>query len=370
MKMHKNLYLYIAFMLALSAACTPVAPDNENKPQGSAGSGSLPTAESISTNAATIEPEVTEVIPVTGHAMTPAEIVPAPAKMVDDVESSGTGPEGRAPYGDSYKLNRFERPFLQDMTYVPDIDIHKFGVSEDQDWYYITIQLIGNDPNREPGINYGAEIDLNADGFGDYVIWARPPYQAGWDTSTVQVFQDSNLDGGGLSATQSDAVFDGDGYDTLLFDGSMQENTDPDLAWVRWIAEEPAIVQLAFKKSWSGSAFMVGVVSDAGLKDISKYDYNDHITSVEAGSSVRDNENYPLGSLYAVDNTCWEAYGLRSTGLEPKACQPIVPIVKPPSNRDSDDESVQAAACAPPVSVEEYCGTDGSWSTEICDCVQ
>jgi hypothetical protein len=63
--------------------------------------------------APTLNPEATQVIPVTGNLMKPAEVVPAPDKMIDDVESSGTGPEGRAPYGDSYKLNRFERPFLK-----------------------------------------------------------------------------------------------------------------------------------------------------------------------------------------------------------------------------------------------------------------
>ena len=362
MKTYKLLYLYIALMLALNACA---APTNS---QRSAGGASVPSPEPMLANSATLEPEVTAMIPLTGHAMRPAEIAPTPAKMVDDVESSGTGPEGRAPYGDSYKINRFERPFMQDMTYVPDLDIHKFGVSEDQDWYYISIRLIGNDPNREPGINYGAEIDLNADGFGDYVIWAHPPYQDQWNTGNVQVFQDSNLDGGGLSATQSDAVFDGDGYDTLVFDGSMQENADPDLAWVRWIAEENAIVQLAFKKSWSGSAFMVGVVSDAGLKDVSKYDYNDYITSVDAGSPVRDNENFPLGSLYAVDNTCWEPYGIRSVGLEPKACQPIVPIVKPPSDRSSDDdeeEAGQSASCTPTFDPDD-CG--GTYNAATCSC--
>lgn len=359
MKKHKILYLYTAFTLALNA-CAALAPASRTDPPGSTGADAPPQNE---------PPEVTAVIPLTGHLMTPAENAPRPIKMVDDVESSGTGPEGRAPYGDSYKLNRFERPFLQNMTYVPDIDIHKFGVSEDEDWYYITIQLIGDNPNREPAIYYGAEIDLNADGFGDYVIWAHPPYQDQWDTSNVQVFQDSNLDAGGMSSTQSDAVFDGNGYDTLVFDGSTQENADPDFAWVRWISQETAIVQFALKKSWPGPAFMVGVVADAGLKDVSRYDYNDYITNVEAGSPVRDNENYPLGSLYALDNTCWEPYGIRSTGFEPKACQPIVPIVPTPSDRDSDDESGQPSEEVCTTESPTYCGGEWEGHPPVCGCI-
>ena len=371
MKTYKILYLYVAFTLALNA-CAALAPANRTNPPGSTGADALPQAEPVAATPSTSQSEVTGMVPLTGHLLTPAGNAPDPTKMVDDVESSGTGPEGRAPYGDSYKLNRFERPFLQDMTYVPDLDIHKFGVSEDEDWYYISIQLIGDNPNREPAINYGAEIDLNANGFGDYMIWAHPPYQDQWDTSNVQVFQDSNLDAGGMSSTQSDAVFDGDGYDTLVFDGSTQENADPDFAWVRWISQEAAIVQFAFKKSWSGPAFMVGVVSDAGLKDISKYDYNDYITNVDAGSPVRDNKNYPLGSLYALDNTCWEPYGIRSTGFEPKACQPIiVPVVKTPSGEDSEGEEavVQPAGCTP--DSPTFCEGDGTqWYPYICDCGQ
>lgn len=359
MKHRAFLFISIALLMTLGMACTPSpAHESASSPSGNVSSSSRNASTETSVPATTLV--VTEVIPLTGHLMTPAEVVPTPAKMIDDVESSGTGPEGRAPYGDSYKLNRFERPFLQDMTYVPDLDIYKFGVSEDEDWYYISIQLIGDDPNREPGIHYGAEIDLNADGFGDYVIWARPPYQEQWDTGNVQLFQDSNLDEGGLSAVQSDAVFDGDGYDTLVFDGSSQENADPDLAWVRWISAENAIVQFAFKKTWSGPAFMVGVVSDAGLKDVSKYDYNDYITGTEAGSPVRDNANYPLGLLYAVDNTCWEPYGMQSTGFEPKACQPIVQMQ--PSKKPSDDDS-----CSPPPGFDpESCG--GTYNPATCTC--
>lgn len=361
MKKHKILYLYIAFTLALSAACASPVPTNEPSPQGSVGSSALPAEEPTEETISTPEPAVTDSIPVTGHLMTPAAIVPTPGKMVDDVESSGTGPEGRAPYGDSYKLNRFERPFLQDMTYVPDIDIHRFGLSEDSDWYYISVKLIGNDPNRDLGIHYGVEIDLNADGFGDYVIWAHPPYRDQWDTVNIQVLKDSNLDAGGISAMQSDAVFDGNGYDELVFDGSAQENADPDLAWVRMSEDLMATIQFAFKKSLSGSLFMVGVVSDMGLKDVSKYDYADHFTEADAGSPVKNNQYYPLGSLYAVDNTCWEAYGIRTTGYEPKLCQPILQPTQIPSN-DSDEPGAPAMACVP----EPAC--PNGYNSSTCEC--
>jgi hypothetical protein len=344
MKNREFLYICIALVMALGLACTPTSPNGDaaSSPSGVVSSSSPNASTEASAPTSTLA--TTQSIPVTGHLMTPTEVVPLPGKMIDDVESSGTGPEGRAPYGDSYKLNRFERPFLQDMTYVADIDIHKFGLSEDADWYYVSIQLMGTDPNNAPGIHYGAEIDLDGDGFGDYILWTKPPYTPQWDTSTVQVFQDSNRDSGGLSALKSDAVSDGDGYDTLVFDGSSSENADPDLAWVRTNEDRGTTLQIAFKKSLTGSAFMLGVVSDAGLKDVSKFDYADHIAEANAGSSVQNNPYYPLGELYAVDNTCWEAYGMQTTGYEPKLCQPILQ----PVNTQSPDEDEPALACNPP----------------------
>jgi hypothetical protein len=287
--------------------------------------------------------------------MSPSGALPAPIKIVDDVVSSSDG----APYGDSYKLNRFERPFLQDMTYVSDLDITQFSFSEDQDWYYVSIQLAGSDPNNALGISYGAEIDLNADGAGDYMIWARPPYTTQWSTSFVQIYQDSNQDTFSQSASQSDAVLNGNGYDTLSFDGSKTDNPDPDLVWVRLQPDQPGMVQIAFKKSLAGKAFMLGVISDAGFKDISKYDYTGHITETDAGSPVKNNKHFPLGSLYAVDNTCWDALGFRPTGFEPKLCQPDLQ----PVNTQKPEETATPLACNPPPD----CG-GGPYNPETCQC--
>ena len=262
---------------------------------------------------------VTKAIPVSGHTMEPVQMALPSGKLVYDVRSSGNA----APYGDTYKLNRLERPFSKDMTYVPDLDIVTFNLSQDADWYYVSIELSGKDPNDSLGINYGVEIDLNADGFGDYILWAHPPYTSDWSTSTVQVYKDSNHDTGGLSSLQADSSSQGNGYDTLVFDGSASQNEDPDLAWVRMNGGPKAIIQLAFKRSLIGSSFMLGVVSDGGVKDLSKFDYNDHFNEADAGSPERNKNGYPLKALYAVDSTCWEAYGMTTTGYEPKLCQII-----------------------------------------------
>src|SRR6266511_3218348 len=317
MNKRQPLYLYVAFALIVILACSPQAfaspaPAPSRPPPtatttlsavpGEMGGNLVPAGENI--------------IPVTGHSMKPADTAPAPGKVTYDVKSTVTA----ASYGDSYKINRFERPFLKDMTYVADLDIVTFNVSEDADWYYISIGLNGKDPNNSLGINYGAEIDLDADGFGDYILWAHPPYTTQWDTKSMQVFTDSDHDSAGLSSRRSDAGHDANGYETLVFDGSDLQTADPDLAWVRMIGGQGATVQFAFKKSLTGTVFMLGVVADAGLKDISKFDYNDYFKEAEAGSSVRNNPYFPVGSLYAVDNTFWEAYGIQTPGSEPKFC--------------------------------------------------
>jgi hypothetical protein len=305
------------------------------------------------------------VIPVTPtviitHTTIPSNAPPA-GTIVYDVESSGTAAELRAPYGDSYDINRLERPFLQNMTYVPDLDIVTFTVSSDSNFWYVSIDLIGVDPNNTLGINYAVELDLDHDGFGDYVILAQPPYTSSWDTLPVQVFQDKNHDTGGRSGENSDAPITTDGYETLFFN-SGNGDADPDMAWVRANAASQAIMQFAFKKSWAGAVFMIGVLSDAGLKDVGKLDYVDRFTEAEAGSPIKDKADYPLKALFAVDNTCREAFGFEATGYEPQLCPRVEPTPKPRNTPEETDD------CQEPY--PGYCGSNSYWVDEayFCGC--
>jgi hypothetical protein len=225
-----------------------------------------------------------------------------------------------APYGDSYDINRLERPFLQDMSYVPDLDIVSFEISEDADWYYLSILLAGRNPNHLMGINYGVELDLDRDGFGDTLIRAFPPYTSEWTTNWVQVYNDSSRDSAGTSSAKADAAFDSNGYETLVFDGRWGEGADPSLAWVR-IKEGPqAVVQFAFKKTLAAPPFLYGALADGGLKDVSRLDYNDHFHEAEAGSPLEKSRYYPLRALFAVDNTCWQAFGMKNPSQIGKVC--------------------------------------------------
>ncbi len=295
---------------------------------------------------------------VVTHTMTPTD--PRGGKLVYDVGSAGTAPEKRAPYGDSYDINRLERPFLQDMTYVSDLDIVSFTVAKDNDWWYVSMELIGIDPNSGQDVNYGVELDLDRDGFGDYLIWAHPPYTTQWDTLPVQVYKDNSHNTSGLSAGKSDAPFPSDGYETLVFDGSAG-GSDPDLAWMRVNTGSPAIIQFAFKRSWSGSVFMLGVIADAGLKDPTKLDYVDRFPIEEAGSPVKENKNYPLKELFLVDNTCRDAFGFEPTHFEPQIC----PVPATPTHRpwESSPGVPPPPGCGPP---SPNC--PNGWNSATCSC--
>jgi hypothetical protein len=297
---------------------------------------------------------------VVSHTMTPSD--PRGGKRIYDVESSGTAPEKRAPYGDSYDMNRLERPFQQDMAYLPDLDIVSFTVAKDSDWWYVSIELVGADPNHVLGINYGVELDLDRDGFGDYLIWVHPPYTNQWNTTPVQIFQDQNHNTGGLSGAKSDAAFAADGYETLVFDGSTG-GTDPDIAWMRIHAGPEATVQIAFKRSWSGTVFMLGIIADAGWKDPGKLDYVDRIPIAEAGSPVKENMHYPLKALFLVDNTCREGFGFEPTRYEPQIC-PVEPTpTKEPREPGSPPAGPTLVVCQP-----QSCKAGWQWDSEDCQC--
>jgi hypothetical protein len=320
----------VILAIAMTACNLPWEAATQAPPTGEP--AKIPISVPLST--ATVPPPIPATATVAvSHTMTPAD--PQGGKLVYDVESAGTAPEKRAPYGDSYDINRLERPFLPDMSYIPDLDIAYFTVAKDSDWWYVSIQLNGTNPNNGLGIHYGVELDLDRDGFSDYLIWARPAYTEQWSTLPIQIYEDQNQNTGGLSAGKSDAPFSADGYETLIFEG-IAGGSDPDLAWVRINAGVPGTVQFAFKRSWSGSVFMLGVIADGGLKDPKQLDYVDRFPLAEAGSPVKENMYYPLKALFLVDNTCREAFGFEPSRYELQICPvPVAPTRTPdPSEPD------------------------------------
>ena len=317
-RQHTSLVLLV-FSLLIIACNLPFIATGEPAPTATLLPPPIPAATHFSgeINTPTLVPPTSA--PSVVHIAFP-ETSPPSGGIIYDVVSHGTANENRAPYGDSYKINRLERPFTQDMTYIPDLDIVTYTLSSDGTWYYVSIEMFGKNPNNEIGINFGVEIDNDTDGFGDVIVWGQPPYTREWTNETLQVIEDSNHDSAGLSAGHSDAPLDTNGYDTPIFNLSDGLDTDPDLAWVRSDAGINATIQFAFKKSLTDGGFMLGVLADAGLRDVGKLDYVDRFRAEDAGSPVRDNQYYPLGELYLIDNTCFEAFGYTPTGYEPKLC--------------------------------------------------
>jgi hypothetical protein len=343
MKTYAKTQGLLVFILIFILAC--------NLPTSTSFNADQITALPVEVTSSTAELPAVTSTPVVTHLMTPSTSPPS-GQIVYDVESSGTALEKRAPYGDSYDINRLERPFLQDMTYVSDLDIVTYTVSSDADWYYISIELIGSDPNNPLGINYGVELDINHDGFGDHIIWSSPPYTPNWDTLNVKIYSDKNHNSGGLSGEKSDAPFTADGYELLTFNGGVGD-ADPDMAWVRVNAGRESTVQFAFKKSWSGTVFMLGVLADSGMQDVTRLDYVDRFTEAEAGSPIKDKEYYPLNSLFEVDNACREAFGFKPNGYEPQLCP------REEIHPHTPHECEQPSYCVAP----EY-----NWHQETCFC--
>ena len=333
---HMSLFWYLVLGLFFTFACNAPFLIKDNNPTQNSPISSSPLAPqnaipstSNGNNPSTSTPESSSTPPPINHITMPADVVPN-GTAIYDVDSSVTAPENRAPYGDSYNLNLFERPFSQTtMTYIPALDINTFSLSQDTNWYYITLHVNSGDVNDPIGIDYGAEIDTNHDGIGDYLIWANPPYGKSWTTDAVRIYSDPNQDVGGASPEKSDsnattnAPYPGDGYETIVFDKG--QGPDPDMAWVRIDPNDATLVQFAFKRSLAGNAFMWGAWADGGLKDPSKFNYNDRFTLKQAGSPIKNSSDYPVKAIYQVDNTCWAPLGFKPTGYEPHLCPSNAP---------------------------------------------
>jgi len=239
-----------------------------------------------------------------------------------DNEESTTFEEKSVRAGDEFENNRFERPFTaQDMAYLPYIDIVDAGMTEDDNFYYTQIKLVGVDSatGAVKGF-YGQEFDLDIDGRTEVLILAKAPTGSDWTTDGVVVYVDGNGDIGGLSS-RSDDAYTGNGYEAAVFDAGNGD--DPDLAWVRFVNSSAPIVELAFKKSVLEDVptFMFSVLSSDNALDPTKMYFNDTFTEERAGSPVKGNAYYPLNELAAFDNTCRLPSGFQPTGSEPYGCQ-------------------------------------------------
>lgn len=247
-----------------------------------------------------------------------------PAERMDqagDVDSSPNANRKMVSGGDEFVNGLYERPFNSNTmdTYFPYLDIIGIQGFKDETWGYATITLAGADANGGLPGQYAAELDLNRDGRGDWLIRASDPAGTDWTTQGVQAWKDSNTDMGGRIAMATDKGQHGDGYETLVFDQGKGDLVDG--AWVRLNPDHPQTVDLAFKLSMLGdpSVYAMGTWAGTNL-DPAQFDHNDLMTHMEAGSPLPSYYVYPLKALAEIDNACRLAIGFAPTGKEPGLC--------------------------------------------------
>jgi hypothetical protein len=293
---------------------------------GTASNSSSPTSQENATPSSSPVPTATSSSVQTSD---PPGALPATALDSEgDVDSSSMATAKNISGGDVFVQGLYERPFNANTmdTYFPYMDIVHIKGFMDDTWGYLEITLAGADKNGQFSAQYAAELDLNRDGRGDWLIRASNPSSTTWATQGVQAWKDTDGDVGGVAQILADNnPSNGDGYETLIFDQGKGSLTDG--AWARISPDDPKTVQIAFKLSMIGSpsSFAMGAWAGANI-DPSMFDYNDHMTHAQAGDP---NQSYPLvypiKALAEIDNTCRLAIGFSPKGNEPGLCKTIVP---------------------------------------------
>lgn len=311
-------FSFFLILVLVSLACnlpagTSSTPTEIVVPQAEAAATEVPLPTS------TPAPVVHSVYPVSGqyHEST-----------AHDNEESATYEFKNVQFGDVFEVNRFERPFtVEDMSYLPYLDIFDFVMTSDSTWYYVDIKMIGPDP-ATGGVHgtFGIEFDLDIDGRAEILVLVTDPGST-WSTDRVQVYLDGNGDvGGGQSAP--DIGYTGNGFETLIFDSGQGE--DPDLVWAQTKITKRATVQFAIKKSLlrSYTKFMWSVFASKDLVDPTKFYYNDTHSEAAAGSPNKESEYYPIKDIAAFDNSCRVPTGFQASGFEPMGCNVATQVAK------------------------------------------
>lgn len=295
-----------------------------------------PTTAEVPTESAPIPATSTPLpqpTPTVTHLNRPAE-PEGKFQVIHDQTSEKYASQKRAYGGDDFGLDRFERPFTQEMLYLPVVDIQDAELNRvDSTWVYVVIRLMSELGSRKDLIpSYGVELDVDLNNRGEYLIWVNPPFGKEWTTDGVQVWRDLDKNVGGVKPVKNDPSADGDGYEDLFFDQGIGD--DPDLAWVRISPQNDNSVEIAFKNTLTGGEkgkFIWLPWADAGMAGPELFELNDHFTLIQAGSPLKEDEkNYPLKELWGVDNTCRGVSGTLPTASMTGTCPNSEPVPSKP----------------------------------------
>jgi hypothetical protein len=325
--MNKSSRLFSAILLCgliLSACSTPPAstqPAQAEEPTAvQSNATEAPAATAAATEPAVVESEA----PAIQHASVPGSPATSGGEKWGDHSTVSSTNKARAQLGDDFSDGRFERPYNANTmdVYFPHLDIdHAVVYAEDALWVYAIISMVGRDANNAFTGQYALELDLDQDGFGEFLIMVDNPSAADWTTDGVHVYTDANSDIGGVKPFKADS--DGassDGYETVLFD--QGNGNDADLAWVRLDPADPNSFQIAYKQDLlAGEKTYTAGLWAATHLDPALFDYSDHLTYEQAGAGNPEVTNfYPIKGLSEFDNSCRQAIGYDATGLEPGIC--------------------------------------------------
>jgi hypothetical protein len=262
------------------------------------------------------------VLAAAGDPNKPGDIPTQNSQTVHDQTNEKTAAGKAAFGGDVYGLGWYERPFDQQMGYLPFIDISKILLNrEDPNWVYVqisTVNAIEEGAASKP--LFGVELDTDLDNRGEYLLTATAPRSTEWSTEGVVVLGNSDNMVGGLKPVLPDTtLYDGKGYDKEVFNAGKGD--DANLAWARISPTDPKVFEIAFKSSFIGGAkgnFIWTPWTLVGIQDMTKFDFNDHFTREEAGSPMKtDGKLYPMKALWGVDNTARIPSGFVPTGTMP-----------------------------------------------------
>ena len=253
----KRLLFFISLLLVISIACGVSFDTGGEKPDAAAeveqtlqavyaqytleamtaANANPPAAAELSPEASVEAPAPTE-IPHTTIPGNPG----SPDQKKDEIDTSNTAGQKIA-LGDSFRLGNLERPFTMDaMDYKKENDLLYLELSEDDDFFIYSLEIVGPGDDGFLSASYGIEFDSDFDGRGDVLLWAKGGDHPEWTIDDVMVLRDSNDDVGGSRPVLPDND-DGDGYDEVLF--SIEVLNDPDAAWQR---VDGNVIQLAIKK--------------------------------------------------------------------------------------------------------------------------
>lgn len=306
--MKSNLYKIIVLFMAIALSACGFGTKNSETP-----------TEPPATNVPATEAPATEA-PIV-HTTIPSEPVKTLGNASDNDEVKSYS-NLDVNFGDDFAKNRFERPFTPEMgTYLPEIDIVNFSIGEDDNFFYVTLNLGGlATAGQAPTGHYAIELDSDIDGRAELLIVANPTFTTEWSTNGVQIFADDNGDVGGEDVKRNDANYTGDGYEKLMFDSGNGAN--PDLGWARFVNGETPAIQIAFNKVIfpTTPTFMWSVWASANPFENTKFNLHDTTTEEAAGSPDKQNSQYPIKNIAGIDNSCRVPVGFTATGYEPLGC--------------------------------------------------